>query len=330
MEELPGLDRDVYRLDAQLLADLWIFRAAARFGSITEAARSLNVTQGAVSQRVLRLEGRLGTQLFTRAKGRLAITEPGAGLLDAMTQVASVLNDALSRIERQQRSAIVVSCLPSLATEWLVPNLEGFYLEHPGIEIFVRSELLPATAERLQDDEVDLAIDYSPAPPQGLHELAAIPEYIFPVCAKSYLERIAELDRDRALMLLHDDVPWIGGAAGDEWRAWQKEVGAHGFEEPLAHRHFNLAHLAYHAAVCGQGVAVGRATVVHRLMQKGELVEALDYPPVAGPTYRVLSHRPGDARSSVRTFAKWWARAMAETQAQTLALLDKPRKSDRL
>ena len=49
-------DRDAHRLDTQLLSDLWVFRAAARFGSITAAARRLNVTQGAVSQRVLRLE----------------------------------------------------------------------------------------------------------------------------------------------------------------------------------------------------------------------------------------------------------------------------------
>lgn len=324
MEDRIVLERDVHRLDAQLLSDLWIFRAAARFGSITEAARSLNVTQGAVSQRVLRLEGRLDTQLFTRTKGRIALTESGTSLFHAMTRVASVLNDSLSRVQRQLRSSIVVSCLPSLATEWLVPNLESFYLAHPGIEVFVRSELLPSTAERLQDDEIDLAIDYSPEGPKGLHELASLQEYIFPVCSRPYLDRISAREAHTTLVLLHDDVPWIGGAAGDEWRAWQHSVFTGGFDEPLQHRHFNLAHLAYHAAICSQGVAVGRAAVVNRLMTKGELVEALDFPPVAGPTYRVLSHRPGDSRSPVRKFASWWADAMRETQAQTLALLQGP------
>jgi len=51
------------------------------------------------------------------------------------------------------------------------------------------------------------------------------------------------------------------------------------------------------------------------------LVPALDASPVPGATYRVCTNRPGDARSPVRLFAKWWQEAMAETQAQTLSIL---------
>lgn len=318
----PDDEQDAYRLDAQLLSDLWIFRAAARLGSITAAARRLGVTQGAVSQRVLRLEARLGAPLFVRHKSRIALTEAGSTLLGAMTQVALVLNDSLSRINRLQRKAIVVSCVPSLATEWLVPHLEDFYRQHPGIEVFVRSELAPSTAERMEDDGIDLAIDYLPAPPADLHELASLQEMIFPVCSQAYRAMLLGPEAETMpIVLLHDDVPWIGGSADSEWGAWRNATASEWPGRPAGARHFNLAHLAYHAAMGDQGVAVGRSVIVNRLLMKGELVAAFDHPPVTGPTYRVVTSRPGDARSPVRQFASWWSKAMAETQAQTLSLL---------
>ena len=70
-------DADPYQMDAQLVSALWIFRAAARLGSITAAANRLPVIQGAVSQRVIHFEGRLGAPLFLRKSGRLTLTEAG-------------------------------------------------------------------------------------------------------------------------------------------------------------------------------------------------------------------------------------------------------------
>jgi len=313
-------EADAYRLDAQLMGDLWIFRAAARFGSITAAARRLGVTQGAVSQRVLRLEARLGTQLFVRQKSRIALTDAGADLTAAMVDVAGILNGAISKIHRQQRAAIVVSCFPSLATEWLVPHLEDFYQENPGVEIFVRSELHPSTTERMEDEGIDIAIDYSPQPVEGLHELASIQELIFPVCSRDYRQRLND-EADAAVTLLHDDVPWIGGSAGAEWSAWRSAAHSDWPAQSEAERHFNLAHLAYHAALCNQGVAIGRAVVVNRLMQKGELVAATPIPPVPGATFRILTHRPGGPQSPAQRFAAWWSRTMRRTQLDTLDLL---------
>lgn len=320
----PEDERDSHRLDAQLISDLWIFRAAARFGSITAAAPRLGVTQSAVSQRVLRLEARLGAPLFVRHKGRITLTDAGTSLFDAMTQVASVLNDNLSQVNRSLHKAIVVSCMPSLATEWLVPNLEDFHQRCPDIEVFVRSEMAPLTAARLEEDGVDLVIDYAPSAPAGLHVLAALQEFLFPVCSQTYRDRLISEGAQAPVVLLHDDVPWWGGAPDQEWAFWRQAATSDWPEHLAGARRFNLAHLAYHAALRDQGVAVGRSVIVNRLLNRGELVAALDTPPVPGPTYRILTNRPGNARSPVQQFANWWARAMAETQAETLARLGEP------
>lgn len=310
---------DAHRLDAQLLSDLWIFRAAARLGSVTRAAQQLGVTQGAVSQRVLRLEARLGAPLFVRSKSGMTLTDAGASLLETMTQVALLLNDNLSRISRLQRNAIVVSCIPSLAMEWLVSHLEDFYQKHPGIEVFVRSEMAPSTIDRLEQNGIDIVIDYEPEPASDLHQLALVRELTFPVCARAYRE--ARLADEASVVLLHDDAPWWGAPPDYEWSRWRAAVGLDWPKTAAKPRRFNVSHLAYHAAMTGQGVAIGRSILVNRLLAKGDLVAAIDPPPAPGSYYRILTHRPGDARSPARQFAKWCAEAMAETQEHTLSLI---------
>ena len=315
-------ERDVQGLDAQLLSDLWYFRSAARLSSITSAAHRLGVTQGAVSQRIHRLESRLGASLFLRQKGRVELTNAGATLLAAMTKVSLVLNESLGAIQEQQDASIVVSCLPSMAAEWLVPHLEDFYATDPGIEVFVRSELAPWNAGRLEDNGIDLVIDYLPTPANDLHELESVQELIFPVCSPRYRDGIFNSKcPDAPVVLLHDDVPWTGGTPQSEWdqlaRSNNPPPG-----KPVGSRHFNAAHLAYSAAALHQGVAVGHTIIAHRLMSRGDLVSASNRPPALGASYRASAVRPGDSRSPVRRFARWWREGVTKTQAATLSLIE--------
>lgn len=311
---------DSYRLDAQLVSDLWIFRLAARFGSLTAAAERLQVTQGAVSQRVNRLEGRLGTVLFRRTRGGLTLTEAGQGLFEAMNDVAGTLSRTLSRFDRVQRRSLVISCLPSLATEWLVPHIDSFYAANPDVELFIRAELFAPSVERMEDEGIDVVIAYQADPPGDLQELAVLDEMIAPVCSRDYLREMDAAEVPPPITRLHDDVPWPGGPREFEWDAWtaQHPVWA---QNVISERHYNLAHLAYHAALCGQGVAMGRSVLINRLLTRGELILATSLPYVRGASYRIMTHRPGPASSPVRRFASWLRAEMAESQQQTLAML---------
>jgi len=321
MEQGPEDDRSQYRLDTQLLSDLWIFRAVASSESITGAADLLNVTQSAVSQRVLRLESRLGVQLFVRDKSGLVVTETGVSLSHALNQVSHVLHDALDQIRRPKSRTIVVSCMPSLATEWLVPKLEDFYRLHPGVEVFVRSEMLPATNKRMQSEGIDLVITYQTAPLGELQELANSPEWVFPVCSPAYRNAMAA-DTDASPVLLHDDMPWgVNSVPSGEWDAWRQASDTTWPGRRTSSRRFNLAQLAYHAAVFNQGIALGRAAIVQRMLSKGELVSALPLPPVPGAIYRISSAQTGEVRPWVRLFANWWRDAMQSTQETTLSML---------
>lgn len=316
-------EHDAYRLNAQLLSDLWIFRAAARFGSITAAARHLNVTQGAVSQRVLRLEARLDVELFRRLKGKIVLTDAGAIMLETMNSVSNDLSEAVGRISRPRRSALVVSCSPSLATEWLMPHLQDFYRECPNVELLVRAEMSAPSANWMEAERIDVLIDYLHAEAPDLHQLACLQELTFPVCSRAYRSRLNSLlAEERAVVRMHDDAAWREGeVAGAEWQEWVSSTASRDAFVVKGERHFNLAYLAYQAAVYGQGVAIGRSVSVNRLLQSGDLVAAADVPPVPSAYYRVFSLAPATPGSAVARFSEWIARALARTQQDSLNML---------
>ena len=63
------------------LNPLRAFEAAARHGSVSAAARELNVTHGAVSHQIRALEDNLGIGLFERSGQRVKLSAQGALLL---------------------------------------------------------------------------------------------------------------------------------------------------------------------------------------------------------------------------------------------------------
>src|SRR5690606_32262762 len=64
------------------LDDLGLFVRIAELGSITAAARSLDVSLSVASQRLKRLEQRLGVRLVHRTTRQLELTAEGAALLE--------------------------------------------------------------------------------------------------------------------------------------------------------------------------------------------------------------------------------------------------------
>ena len=52
------------------------FAATVRHGSVTRAARAINLTQPALTQAIARLEADLGCLLFERGAGGMTATEP--------------------------------------------------------------------------------------------------------------------------------------------------------------------------------------------------------------------------------------------------------------
>ena len=146
---------------------LEVFCAIMRAGTVTAAARELNISQPALSQILLHMEDELGFALFERSKGRLVPTEAANELLPEAEQVFAGLEAMRRRTEdlRQGRVGLVrLAASPPPAIRLVPAALAGFRSQHP--EITVRSLVAPLEVlvpmVRHGDAEMALAMDDTP------------------------------------------------------------------------------------------------------------------------------------------------------------------------
>ena len=110
---------------------LLIFRAVARAGSISGAARELGWTQPAVSQHLRALEREAGSALLLRGPTGVELTEPGRVLLARADAVASQLHmaeeelSALGDLRRGQVRLVATRRPPRLGCPVRSPGSAG-------------------------------------------------------------------------------------------------------------------------------------------------------------------------------------------------------------
>lgn len=116
------------------------FVAVAQTGSISGAARQLNLTQGAVSQQVKRLERFIDCALLQRDQRGAQLTDRGMAFLPKARQLLS-LNDSLcaSFNEAASTETVRVGVPYDMAGAHFAPVLKAFSQHHPDVEISVVS-----------------------------------------------------------------------------------------------------------------------------------------------------------------------------------------------
>lgn len=86
--------------------DLRIFLTIARAGTVSEAARQLELDHSTVSRRLANLETRLAIRLFDRAGRRLSINSAGEQLMRTAERLESALLSDLAVLESMQGSRV--------------------------------------------------------------------------------------------------------------------------------------------------------------------------------------------------------------------------------
>jgi len=120
------------------------FEAVARLGSVTAAAVELDLTQGAVSRQIQKLEARVGQSLFHRDHKRMALTPPGRAYASDIRQALSLIGNAtLSLQSNPQGGLLNLAILPAFGTFWLAPRLPDFMAAHPGVTVNLTTRTAP-------------------------------------------------------------------------------------------------------------------------------------------------------------------------------------------
>ena len=282
------------------------FEAAARHLSFTRAAAELHVTQAAVSHQIKGLEDWLGVPLFRRMNRRLLLTAEGQQYLVSVRTAFDELGAGTQRLLAGERQGVLtVSVIPSFAARWLVPRLGRFRDAHPEIDLRLAATLQNVDFTR---DDVDVGIRYGAGRYPELHATFVMQEAYFPVCAPALLDGNHPLRQPADLChytLLHDEP--APGEPNPGWKDWLKAAGATGVRwdrGPL----FGDASMMIQAAITGQGVALGRSTLVVDDLAAGRLVAPFSLSLPAAYAYWMVCPKQYADRPKIVAFRDWLLR----------------------
>ena len=146
------------------LNQLKYFIAVVRCLSFTEAAKSLFMTQPALSRQIQAMEAELGTQLFIRDKKTLKLTPGGSALYsklpDFLRQYEEMMEDARNA-NRDFEGQLRIGFLDIYdASQLFPPVVEAFQRNHRGIRLTMERFSLGELPERLYEGKLDIICTY--------------------------------------------------------------------------------------------------------------------------------------------------------------------------
>ena len=280
------------------LSALPAFDAAARHLSFTNAAAELNLTHGAISRAVRNIEDRLGVQLFERGTRSVSLTPEGAAYAAEVAAALDQISTATMAVAAPRPAGVLnVSTSDGFAGRWLVPRLYRFHRAHRDIDVRISTSGLLADFVR---DGVDIAIRYGAGDYEGAVSELLSEVDVFPVCSPELLggeHPLREPADLRHHTLIHDGFPI-------DWKTWLERAGVTDIN-PNSGVRFDSATYATEAAVHGEGVLLGRSTLVSADLAAGRLVRPFGLELKASSKYYVVYLQSALRQRRVRAFRDW-------------------------
>jgi len=151
------------------------FVATAETGSMTAAAHLLNLTQGAISQQVKRLEELFGKQLFDRDHRTLSLTATGDRFLLHARRLISMNDEIWGLMSAPEFEGTVRLGVPrDIIRPFIPPILRSFGDAWPRVKVELVCKSTPILREALRKGEIDITltteIDTPPAAERLLSE----------------------------------------------------------------------------------------------------------------------------------------------------------------
>src|SRR6185312_9734848 len=289
------------------LSALRAFEAAARYLSLTNAARELHVTPGALSHQIRGLEDLLGVKLFERRVRAIALTAAGKQLYPGLQTGFAQIREAVEGLDKTSRpNVLVVSTSPGLTSKWLAPRLYRFGATHPEVDVRISSS--PGNAN-FATDGIDLAVRNMPvdmtADAALLFEKLVDLTYI-PVCTPRLIEKYGPVKDARALArlpLIHDESLAARGAS-PSWGEWFKAAGVENADLKRGLR-FTSADHALDAAGEDAGVLLTHDIMAYDGLRSGRLVLPVRLSIAAGRTFHLVRLKARKPTPAMMAFSAW-------------------------
>ncbi|WP_282364727.1 LysR family transcriptional regulator [Pseudomonas sp. PS01297] len=199
--------------------DLQLFVRAADLGSLSAAARVMDLSPAVASAALKRIEAQLGVRLLARSTRSLRLTAEGQGFLDYARTALSSLDEGrrlLARGQDQVSGVLQLSAPSDFGRNLLLPWLDAFQREHPQLTVRL---LLGDRIADLFRQPVDIALRYGEPEDSSLVALPVATDNRRVLCASpEYLARRGE-PRQLEHLLQHNCLLYmLGTRVHDHWQ----------------------------------------------------------------------------------------------------------------
>lgn len=257
------------------ISDMEVFIRTVRSGSMSQAARSFNVTPAAISYRLSKLETSLGTRLLHRTTRRLGLTQDGEEYLRQAERVISELGRLeipITRRDEEPQGVLKVTMPASFGRQHIAPVMPKFLKRYPKVQLnlVMSDEIIDIMAQ-----SIDLAIRISRLEDSELIARKIAPDRRVVCASPDYLKRhgTPRTPRDLArhnCLLLSQQPYWVF-------------QGPRGLERIKVEGNFecNNGEVIREATCAGLGISLKATWDIASHLKRGKLVTVLDDYPIA-------------------------------------------------
>lgn len=137
------------------------FAAVARHGSISGAAKSMYISQPALSADVAKLEKELDTKLFFRTGRGIKLTEAGVILYDYISSAFSFIEageDKLRDLSDLKSGTLKIGASDMTLKYFLLDYISAFRASYPEVKLKITNSPTPGTLNSLRNGEIDFGV----------------------------------------------------------------------------------------------------------------------------------------------------------------------------
>lgn len=250
--------------------DLQLFVRAADLGSLSAAARVMDLSAAVASAALKRIEQQLGARLLARSTRSLRLTAEGEGFLEYARAALASLEEGRRLLASSQdrcEGILQLSAPSDLGRNVLLPWLDEFQLRHPGLSVRL---LLGDRIADLFRQPVDVALRYGEPEDSSLVALPVAPANRRVLCAApAYLSQHGEPTQVEQLAQHNCLLYMLGHRVHDHWTFsdGRREVGL----TVSGNRFSDDADVVRRWAVAGEGIAYKSALDVAADVRAGRL-----------------------------------------------------------
>jgi DNA-binding transcriptional LysR family regulator len=248
--------------------NLRVFSVVARCLNFTSAAKELNLSKGAVSHQISKLEQALGFAVFAREHRGVSLTPKGECLLRVSKNAFTDIEWEIGRLRDQTAEHITVGLSTYFASRWLSPRLMRFMSKQPNIGL--RLQPLVDLID-LPTANIDLAIRWGNG---EWADLEIEPLFNCPAVVTAGVV-VAEYIQHHGLQSALQHFPLLHDRDGSQvWKDWHSAA-----QIPYRPTSHDLVipdpNVRVQAVIDGQGIAVNDKLITTEF-ESGELIDIAD------------------------------------------------------